>query len=735
MGRAYRATRTRQPDPDNMANFLPAVTPAVVALIRILAVACVCVPTVNAQDIRIDMDHATNSIRPNEALGAGVDRLPKGISDKVLSPEVLQTVLSAGWQTVTYRQNTELHAEAWHWNPKGTWSDPVGRGYFAGDATPGTAPILHTYGYPLPRRGITRDDGTDTTGFSRLTDGDRATFWKSNPYLSHRFTGEDDALHPQWVILDLSTKQALTTIRIEWAQPFATRYTVQYWTGEDPIHKPAAGAWQMFPLGDVTDGRGGGDMRRLAADPISAQWVRVVMTRSSETCEPPLRSDARNCVGYAIGEIAIGTQSPDGKLVDLVRHTPDQDQTATYCSSVDPWHEPGDLDESAGEQVGFDFFYTSGVTRGQPAMIPIAMLYNTPEDATNELRYIEARGYPVSYVEMGEEPDGHYTTPEDYGALYIQFADALHRFDPRLKLGGPIFTGQNQDIDTWPDSKGDTSWTRRFLNYLKEHGHLKDLAFFSFEHYPVEPGKLSWSSLYEEQQWVTHIMKVWRDDGVPADVPLFITESNLSSQYSEAYMDIWGALWLADYVGAFLAGGGSAVYYFHYLPEQVGSGVHGSPGTFNFLMVDSQFHVKQKLSQFYASQLINLNWIQPGNGVHKLFSAQSHVVDEIGHLLVTAYPVLRPDGSWAVLLVNKDQENEHAVTIGFDGGPAGRPHHFAGKVEVTTFGKAQYQWRPSLEGGRADPDGPPVHQSISAGDKTAFLLPAASITVLRGELP
>jgi hypothetical protein len=367
-------------------------------------------------------------------------------------------------------------------------------------------------------------------------------------------------------------------------------------------------------------------------------------------------------------------------------------------------------------------------------MIPIAMLYNTPEDATNELKYLEARGYPVSYVEMGEEPDGHYTTPEDYGALYVQFADALHRFDPHLKLGGPIFTGQNQDIDTWPDSKGDTSWTRRFVNYLKERGHLKDLAFFSFEHYPVDPGRLTWASLYEEQQLVTHIMKVWRDDGVPADVPLFITESNLSSQYSEAYMDIWGALWLADYVGAFLSGGGNALYYFHDLPEQIGSGIHGSPGTFNFLTVDPGFHVKQKLSQFYASQVINSSWIEPGNGVHRVFSAQSKVVDEVGHVLVTAYPLLRPDGSWAVLLVNKDQDNPHAVGIGFDDGRAGKPRHFVGHIDVTTFGKGQYRWWPTVEGGKADPDGPPLHQSLSADQNTRFELPPASITVLRGEV-
>jgi len=67
-----------------------------------------------------------------------------------------------------------------------------------------------------------------------------------------------------------------------------------------------------------------------------------------------------------------------------------------------------------------------------------------------------------------------------------------------------------------------------------------ELAFFSFEHYPVDPGKVQWSSLYDEAYLVQHIMDVWREDGVPANVPFFITESNLSSASSEAYMDIWG---------------------------------------------------------------------------------------------------------------------------------------------------------------------------------------------------
>ncbi len=694
--------------------------------LMLLALPCV------AQTIRIDAapEHATNLIRPTEALGAGVDRLPYGASDKLLTPAVIEKLHAAGWNAVTYRQNTELHAEAWHWNPHGTWSAAGGRGYFVGDASPGRTPIIHSWGYPLPRRGVTRDDGTDTIGYSRLTDGDPLTFWKSNPYLTQAFTGEDDALHPQWVILDLATKQKLDAIRIEWASPYATSYVVQFWTGEDPIRKPAAGSWQRFLHGAVTDGRGGRATLRLAELPVEAQFVRILMSRSSNTCTGSSHQDPRDCVGYAIGEIALGTSSSDGKFHDVLRHTPDQDQTATYCSSVDPWHESRDLDEKAGEQVGFDRFFTSGITRGLPAMIPIAMLYSTPEDAVAELQYLKRRGYPVAYVEMGEEPDGHYTVPEDYAALYLQFASALHRLDPTLKLGGPIFTGQNEDIQTWPDAAGHTSWTGRFIEYLKSHGRLQDLAFFSFEHYPIDPGKIAWSSLYEEPKWVTHIMQVWREDGVPKDVPLFITESNLSSQYSEAYMDLWGGLWLADYIGAFLANGGNAVYYFHYLPEAMGSGHNGSLGTFSFYTADKDLKLGQPTAQFFVSQLLNRQWLQPGDQEHRLYGAHSDISDGAGHELVTAYPVQRPDGAWALLVVNKDQDNAHEVSVRFE--DALRTGSFAGPVTVIVLGRNEYAWHPEPGGGRADPDGPPKTTQVAADAGVKFTLPAGSVTVLRG---
>ena len=685
----------------------------------------------DAQTVRVDTSHSTNSFVPTEALGAGIDRMPAAAVEKYFNQPPLPAILAAGWQPVTYRQNTELAVEAWHWNPQGTWSDPSGKGYFTGSTSLGDL-IRHSYGYPLPHRGFTRNEGTESRGYSRMTDGDLNSYWKSNPYLTKAFTGDDDSLHPQWVVIDMATPQDINALRIAWGDPFATQYVVQYWTGEEAIKQPTKGAWVAFAGGVVTDGKGGTVTIPLTSSPMTVRFIRIWMTQSSNTCDSHGSADVRNCVGYAIRELYVGTNDANG-FHDLARHTPDQDQTTTFCSSIDPWHEPSDMGPTFHEQVGLDLFYNSGYTRGLPAMIPIAMLYGTPEDAAAEIAYVEKRGYPISYVEMGEEPDGQYTIPEDYAELYLQFARALHRVDPKLKLGGPVYTGQDEDIVVWPDAEGRISWTGRFLDYLKSHGRIQDLAFFPFEHYPYEPCKISWSSLYDEPRLVSHILQVWRDDGLPPGIPMFITESNDTWDTGESSVDIFGALWLADYAGAFFNAGGKALYYFHYLPLGVHGGCNNSGGTFGMFTTTRDYDIEKPTSQFFASQLINTEWVQPGSGEHKTFSAASDLVDAAGHALITAYALLRPDGQWSLMMVNRDQENAHTVHIEFDDGSAA-PRFFSGPVRVTTFGSAQYQWHPAPQGGFPDPDGPAAKSSINANAATAYELPKSSMTVIRGTI-
>jgi hypothetical protein len=708
-----------------------------------------------AQTIEVDISRPSNHFVPKETLGAGVDRIAVDAIDKDLLQPTLEKTLASGWQPVTYRQNTELAVEAWHWNPQGTWSDASGKGYFTGSATP-TEMIRYSYGYALPRRGFTRNDGTDNVGFSRLTDGDLNTFWKSNPYLTQRFTGESDALHPQWVVIDLAQVQQVNSIRIAWGEPYARRYVVQYWTGDDPIKAVTRGVWQTFPQGTMTDGKGGVETVRLSGSPVAVRFVRIWMTQSSNTCTADgaadsNSSDPRNCVGYAIRELYLGTSTEDGAFHDILRHTPDQEQTTTYCSSVDPWHQPSDLGSTKQAQMGFDLFFTSGVTRGLPAMVPIAMLYDTPDNAAAEITYLKKRGYPISYVEMGEEADGQYMLPEDYAALYLQWATAIHRVDPALRLGGPSFQGVNKDIEVWPDANGKVSWTSRFVDYLRQHGRMNDLAFFSFEHYPYDPCRTPWGVLYDEPELVSHIMQVWHEDGIPADMPIFITEGNLSSGASETYQDIFAGVWLADYIGSFLNSGGNGVYFFHYLPLQMEPGCNSSPGTFGMFTIDVNYQIQQPLAQFFVAQLINLEWVQPGASEHQVFAAKSDVQDGAGHELVTAYAVKRPDGKWAVMVVNRDQQNPHRVRIAFDG-PADKENNFTGPVEISTFGSAQYQWHPAqtrfmahaenagertivaTTRGTADPDGPIVHTTLTSQKDTMYDLPAASVVVIRGRI-
>jgi hypothetical protein len=722
------------------------------AVLLFLAGCFVFASPASGQTIEVDASHPTNHFVPRETLGAGVDRIAVEAIDKDLLQPTLEKTQAAGWQPVTYRQNTELAVEAWHWNPQGAWSygsDASGKGYFTGSATP-TEMLRYSYGYGLPRRGFTRNDGTDNVGFSRLTDGDVNTFWKSHPYLTQRFTGESDALHPQWVVMDLAQLQAVNSIRIAWGEPYARRYVVQYWTGDDPIKAVTRGTWQTFSKGTVPDGKGQTETIRLSANPVGVRFVRIWMTESSNTCDTDGDADVRNCVGYAIRELYLGVTSDDGAFHDILRHTADQEQTTTYCSSVDPWHQPSDLESTKQAQMGFDLFFTSGVTRGLPAMVPVAMLYDTPDNATAEIAYLKKRGYPISYVEMGEEADGQYMLPEDYAALYLQWATAIHRVDPALKLGGPSFQGVNKDIEVWPDANGKVSWTARFVDYLKRHGRMNDLAFFSFEHYPYDPCRTPWGVLYDEPELVSHILQVWHEDGIPADMPMFITEGNLSSGASETYQDIFAGVWLADYIGSFLNSGGKGVYFFHYLPLQMEPGCNSSPGTFGMFTVNANYQIQQPLAQFFVAQLINLEWAQPNGGEHQVFAAKGDVQDGAGHDLVTAYVVKRPDGKWSAMVVNRDQDQGHKVRIAFN--QPGEKSAFAGPVEISTFGSAQYQWHPAqtrfmahaeksgertivaTSKGWADPDGPIIHIKLTAEKGTRYDLPAASVVVIRGNL-
>jgi len=425
----------------------------------------------------VSADHPVNRLIPTESLGAGVDGHEKGECAQMFTDKNITEMLSAGLGPLTYRLRTELGSEAWHWNPHGTWSDSVHNcGYWTSDNSLGE-PINVSYGYRLPRRGNTVDQANDD-GYSRIADGDPTSFWKSNPYLDSHFTGESDDAHPQWVVIDFGEPKSVNAIRIHWGTPYATRYRVEYWPGDDPmhLHPDDDDAWQPFANGKIDDAHGASDLVRLTERPRAVQFVRILMSRSSHSSEQT-SNDVRDRLGFAIREIDLGKMSKDGRFHDHIRHAPDRHrQTIIYTSSTDPWHRAEDIDDST-EQPGLDFILRGKLTNNLPVLVAVGVLYDTPENAVAEIQYLVHRNYILEGVELGEEPDGQWVCPEDYAALYVGVARRLAELKSPLKVGGPSLQNFEDQLLTWADASGNRSWMNRFLKYVRDAGVPFDFFF------------------------------------------------------------------------------------------------------------------------------------------------------------------------------------------------------------------------------------------------------------------
>ena len=652
------------------------------------------------------------------------------MTDRQLTPQNIETMRSAGLQSLIYRLKTELANEVWHWNPQGSWSHPVQKqGYWISDSS-SPQPISLSYGYSLPRRGNTIDQG-DNVGYSRLDDGDRESFWKSNPYLDEHFTHESNALHQQWVVIEFSAKQRINALRLLWGAPFATAYRIQYADFEDisDIALSPAGMWRDFPQGVVRSGTGSEVFLRVASRPIETRFLRILLENSSNT-GPQDSSDIRDRLGYVLREIYAGYVHQD-KFEDLIRHgTDEQHQTLMHVSSTDPWHRESDLDNDV-EQPGLDRIFKNGLTNGLAVIIPVGLLFDTPENTANELSYLRARGYSFDRVELGEEPDGQYATPEDYGALYLQWAKALHAVDSKLKLGGPSFQEIEPDTTSRKQKLGNSAWMHRFLNYLRERGKLSDYNFFSFEWYPFddicEPVA---SQLARATDMLTGALGEMQRQGVTHKFPWIISEYGYSAFATRAEISIEGALFNADVVGRFLALGGDQAFLYGYPPSQPVIDECTAGNNMLFFM-DANGDIKYPYAPYFSARLLTQEWLRR-DGWHELYLATVSVPGTSLSSIVTAYAVHRPDDLWSVLLINKDPLQTHTVQVRFKGLNREPIQKFVAPLEQFQYSSAQYVLNNDPFNPVPIKNDPPSQTNLN--DANSIKVPPYSLTVLRGKL-
>ncbi len=674
----------------------------------------------------VTTDHCVNKCIPTKSLGGGIDGHERGECARILSDKNITEMLSAGLGPLTYRLRTELAGEVWHWNPRGGWSDEARQcGYWTSSSSIGT-PINLSYGYRLPRRGNTIDQANND-GYSRICDGDENTFWKSNPYLDPYFTGENDDSHPQWIVIDLGAVKPVNSIRIQWGVPYARQFQVEYWTGNDPMHLPIDrnDDWQAFPQGVIGNSPVGDVPIRLSSNSIPVQFVRVLMSRSSA---PTTQSsaDVRDRLGFAVREISLGQTNDAGEFEDYIRHNPERNQTIIYVSSTDPWHRAEDIDYKT-EQPGLDFILRSKLTNHLPVLVPVGVLYDTPDNAVAEIRYLLARKYLLEGVEVGEEPDGQWASPEDFAALYAATAQRLRSLSSQLKLGGPSLQNFDGHLLTWPDKSGNRFWMNRFLRALRASESSFD--FFSFEYYPFDDvcGDAA-PQLLEIPQRLRAMLSSLRGDGVPSNIPWLMTEFGYSVFAGRHEVDIEGALFHADTVGTFLTSGGGKAYLYGYEPDYLTNELKCSWGNLMMLQMLNTDKKLNRLSMYYSARLITKDWMQWVAETHEVYP----VTIEPENAGVTAYAVRRPDQEWALLTINKDPQRSAQLGVQFASSSGISVDRFIGKVDIAQFSREQYRWQDDGPNGRPTLSSPPSHAQRAASQY--YELPPYSVSVLRGHI-
>jgi hypothetical protein len=228
------------------------------------------------------------------------------------------------------------------------------------------------------------------------------------------------------------------------------------------------------------------------------------------------------------------------------------------------------------------------------------------------------------------------------------------------------------------------------------------------------------------------MMKSLRADGVPTSIPWLMTEYGFSVFAGRHEVDIEGALFNADTVGTFLTLGGSKPYLYGYEPNYLQDELKCSWGNLMILQLNPNSDQLNRLSGYYAAQLINKEWMQPTNETHDIFRVTIKPSRPTLASVVSVYAVRRPDKQWSLLAINKDPRRTARLNVQFDLSEAQQQVSFAGDVDVIQFSREQYQWYNDGPNGYPIRSLQPMHFTKKAG--ASYDLPPYSLAVLRGKL-
>jgi hypothetical protein len=322
----------------------------------------------------------------------------------------------------------------------------------------------------------------------------------------------------------------------------------------------------------------------------------------------------------------------------------------------------------------FDTFMGSVRRVGAQPIIIANYGTGTPQEAAGWVQFANVtRGYGAKFWEIGNElyGNGHYgasweadthsdKSPAGYAQGVVAYADAMKAVDPGVRIGAVLTMPAN-----WPDGLvggGDAgTWNQTVLSIAGPKIDFVDLHWY--------PARTTAADVLARPTQVTDAVYMVRQQiaryaGAGAGrIGIALTETNSVIGPNTQP----GALYLADSVSSLLESG---VFTVDWWDVHNGAGavstVAGQTDFNDFGLLSSATCVaggqcepalNTPFAPYHALTMLS-TFAQPGDQFVRAGADQP---------LVSAHAVRRPNGDLAVLLVNKDPDSAHSVSIGYAG--------------------------------------------------------------------
>lgn len=592
-------------------------------------------------------------------------------------------------------------SDDYHWNGTGSY-----------DANQHWVPSDTTFTPGFPGTEIYRGTTSASYGIpAMVTDGNASTRW-----LSNSDTAFPDA---QWVYVNLGSVTRVSSLTINWGAPFATSFQVQTWnmtlSWAQPPYQITGGSWQPTSAGTLV---GSGGTQTVSFAPVSTQFIRVLMTASSDGADG----------AYSIAEIMAynGTTQVTNNVSSIA-------QSPTTASSTDPASAPT-------TQSNFDFesfmAYARAFTPPADPVITVNVGTGTPQEAAAWVHYANiVKKYAIHYWQIGNEMEGDWETggplnAKDYVQRYVEYYDAMKAADPSIAILGPVSGGPNEGSNL-PDGN---LFIQDFIGFLHAAGKDDHINGIDFHWYP------NWNSVSDitalgtpaQLEPFANNLKSWLSNAtLRGNVPVFLTEYNIGigSPNTPVYANqlvsgLWVAHTLGEFIRCFGNGGGTNLWNLISSWTTTDS-TDPTSGDLAYLQHNRNIYRYQEHASYWAMQLMSSDWAIGGDTrTHQLVQSGS------SQSALATYADLRPDGALSLVVINSDETNAYDATIDVS------PFAVGTAADVWTFDKTNYLWETATVPYHAEPDTAPTHTlTCGASRATPFTFAPASITVFRFAAP